>query len=123
MIFAAGVVKGGGKIAYASQACVIHSHQYTNRQQFRRNFDLAVSQAKHPEVFEGISSESEGIRYVRAAYAFFREHNHRREIVPFIISCGYRYLGYRTGKHYKKLSRKRIMNYTMNREFWNGRGA
>lgn len=120
MIFASGVIKGGGKIAYAAEAKVIHSHNYTNIQQFRRNFDLAVSQAKHPEVFEGISSESEGIRYVKAAYAYFKEHHCRKEIIPFVIACGYRYMGYRKGKNYHKLSEKKIMSYTMNREFWRG---
>ena len=30
---------------------MIHSHQYTNWQQLRRNFDLGVSQADHPEVY------------------------------------------------------------------------
>ena len=118
MIFAAGVIKGGGKIAYTADAQVIHSHHYTNRQQFRRNFDLAVSQARHPEVFEGISSESEGIRYVKAAYAYFKEHHCRQEIIPFIIACGYRYMGYRMGRKYQKLSPKTIMKCTMNREYW-----
>ncbi len=120
MIFASGVVRGGGKIAYTADAQVIHSHNYTNMQQFRRNFDLAVSQARHPEVFEGISSESEGIRYVRAAYTYFKEHHCRKEIIPFIIACGYRYMGYRKGMNYRKLSEKTIMRCTMNREFWIG---
>jgi len=60
MIYASGAVKAGKKIAYASKAVVIHAHNYSNRQQFKRNFDLAVSQAMHPEVFQGVSSEAEG---------------------------------------------------------------
>ena len=119
MIFASGVIRNGGRIAYTADAQVVHSHNYTNQQQFRRNFDLAVSQAKHPEVFEGISSESEGIRYVKAAYAYFKEHKCRREIIPFIITCGYRYIGYRMGRNYRKLSAKTIMKHTMNRSYWN----
>ena len=39
-------------IAYEAEARVLHSHNYTNMQQLRRNFDLGVSQAEHPEVFE-----------------------------------------------------------------------
>ena len=52
-------------IAYVADAKVIHSHNYNCTQQFKRNFDLAVSQADHPEVFGGIRSESEGIRLVK----------------------------------------------------------
>ncbi len=118
MIFASGVIRNGGRIAYTADARVVHSHHYTNQQQFRRNFDLAVSQAKHPDVFKGISSESEGIRYVRAAYTYFKEHHCRMEIVPFVVACGYRYMGYRKGKKYHKLPDKVIMKCTMNKEYW-----
>ena len=52
-------------IAYVAEARVIHSHNYGCAAQFHRNFDLAVSQADHPEVFAGIHSEGEGIRLVR----------------------------------------------------------
>ena len=45
----------------ARDAQVVHSHNYCALQQFHRNFDLAVSQTMHPEVFGGIRSESEGI--------------------------------------------------------------
>ena len=56
------MINAGYKVAYVAEARVIHSHNYTGMQQFHRNFDMAVSQAEHPEVFEGIKSESEGIK-------------------------------------------------------------
>ena len=52
MIYAAGCIRAGYRIAYAADARVFHSHQYTNKEQFHRNFDIGVSQAEHPEVFE-----------------------------------------------------------------------
>ena len=66
MIFAGKRIYAGDKVAYVAEAKVIHSHNYTGRQQFHRNFELAVSQAQHPEVFEGVPSEGEGIRMVKA---------------------------------------------------------
>ena len=45
MIYAAAAIQAGYRIAYAAQARVVHSHNYTFRQQFCRNFDLGVSQA------------------------------------------------------------------------------
>ena len=54
MIFAGLAVKAGYFIAYVAEAKVIHSHNYGNMEQLRRNFDLGVSQKEHPEVFEGI---------------------------------------------------------------------
>lgn len=65
MIYASKVIEAGYAVAYAASAQVIHSHNYTGRQQFRRNFDLAVSQADHPEVFKKYPSEGEGMRLVK----------------------------------------------------------
>ena len=65
MIYAGWMVKKGYGVAYVSEARVYHSHNYTCMQQFHRNFDLGVSQAEHPEVFEGVPSEGEGIRLVK----------------------------------------------------------
>lgn len=62
MIFAGHGVKAGYAIAYVSDARVIHSHNLSGREQFHRNFDLAVSQVENPDVFSGLRSEGEGIR-------------------------------------------------------------
>ena len=70
MIYAGTMAKRGYGIAYAADACVIHSHNYSCRQQFHRNFDLGVSQADHPEIFEGVPSEGEGLRLVKKSLAY-----------------------------------------------------
>ncbi|NLG04888.1 MAG: glycosyltransferase family 2 protein, partial [Clostridia bacterium] len=118
MIFAANVLKGGGKIAYAADAKVIHSHNYTNMKQLRRNFDLAVSQADHPEVFLDISSEAEGMRYLKQAVGYFSKHKKNYLIVPFIITCVFKYAGYWLGYRYRKLSPALIRKITMNYNYW-----
>lgn len=60
MIYAGNLIQAGYKIAYAAEARVIHSHNYSCIQQFHRNFDLGVSQAEHPEIFESVKSEGRG---------------------------------------------------------------
>ena len=65
MIYAARAVKAGWRIAYAADARVYHSHNYTAKEQFHRNFDNGVSQAQHPEIFAGVSSEAEGVKLVK----------------------------------------------------------
>ena len=118
MIYAAGAVKAGYGIAYEAQARVFHSHNYTNMQQLRRNFDLGVSQADHPEVFAGIPSESEGKKLVRETYFYLRDRKRTYLFPVFCIQCGFKYTGYLLGKHYKSLPRKWILRITMNREYW-----
>lgn len=119
MIYAAGCIKAGYRIAYTADARVIHSHQYTNKEQFHRNFDMGVSQAEHPEVFEGVPPVSEGIRLVKRTAAYLRETGESKLILPMYITSIYKFLGYQLGKNYKRLSFRRIMKYTMNREYWN----
>ena len=62
MVYAGNACQKGYAICYVPEAGVIHSHNYSCGQQFHRNFDLGVSQTDHPEIFGGISSESEGKR-------------------------------------------------------------
>lgn len=118
MIYAAGILRAGYQIAYAADAQVIHSHNYTNGKQFRRNFDLGVSQAMHPEVFGGIASESEGKRLVADTWRVLKKAGKRRCYPGFLLQCCYRYAGYLLGKHYDRLPKRWILAFTDNREFW-----
>lgn len=118
MIYAAAVIKAGYKIKYAADACVIHAHNFTNMQQFRRNFDLGVSQADHPEIFETVKSESEGKKLVKAAWQELRAEKRLHKFPGFCIQCVYKLMGYKLGKRYKTLSRAQILKYTSNREYW-----
>jgi rhamnosyltransferase len=118
MIMAARMIKAGYKVAYAADAQVIHSHNYSGIRQLHRNFDLAVSQADHPEIFQTVSSEGEGIRLVKktAAYLAVR----RPWLLPKLIwQSGCKYLGFWLGKRYRRLPRALVLKLTMNKEYWN----
>ena len=65
MIYAAKVIENEQKVYYNAKARVIHSHNYNFSQQFHRNFDMAVSQAQHPEIFRKVSSEKEGMKLIK----------------------------------------------------------
>ncbi len=118
MIYAAGAVKAGYRIAYAAQAQVIHSHNYNCRQQFHRNFDLGVSQAQHPEIFADIKSESEGKRMVKAATAYLKKNHLQRKLPYFYLQCCWKYAGYLLGKHYKKLPHRAVLACTASPNYW-----
>lgn len=118
MIYAGTMAKQGYGIAYAADACVIHSHNYSCRQQFHRNFDLGVSQADHPEIFQGIPSEGEGLRLVKKSFAYLLKTGHVWLIPKLIGQSGFKYIGYFLGKRYQKLSKGMILFCTMNPEYW-----
>ena len=118
MIYAAAVIKAGYEIGYVAQAQVIHSHHYTGKQQFHRNFDLGVSQADHPEVFKAVPSEKEGGKLVSSTVKFLIREKHLEQLIPFVYQCGCKYIGYRLGKAYKKLPKRLVETFSMNQNYW-----
>lgn len=118
MIIAAHMVRAGYRVAYAAKARVVHSHNYTGIQQFRRNFDLAVSQADHPEVFEEIRSESEGIRMVKQTMRYLCRSRKAYLLPSLVYKSGCKYAGYRLGRCYRKLPQWMILRCTANRLYW-----
>ena len=119
MIYAGKLIQMGYGIAYAADAKVIHSHNYSCMQQFHRNFDLGVSQAEHPEIFAGVPSEGEGIKLVKKTINYLIQKRKIWMIPGVILQSGCKYAGYLSGKNYRKLPRKMILWCTMNREYWN----
>lgn len=118
MIYAGGLIQKGYRIAYAAEARVIHSHNYNCMQQFHRNFDLGVSQAEHPEIFEGVPSEGEGMRLVKKTLAYLI-HSERVWLIPgFVLQCAGKYVGYLAGKKFRKLPKKFILWCTMSPNYW-----
>lgn len=118
MIYAAGAVQAGYKIVYTPDAQVIHSHNYTGRQQFHRNFDLGASQAMHPEVFAAVPAEAEGMKMVKKTAAFLKKNGCRRQIPALFFQSACKYAGYRMGKAYRKLPKRLVIQCSMNQNFW-----
>lgn len=118
MIYAGGAVKKGYKIAYAAKAQVYHSHNYTCRQQFKRNFDLGVSQAQHPEIFKGISSENEGIRLIKQTARHLADTKNKRYIPYLFVSSACKYLGYKLGTMYERLPYGMVKKCSASSAYW-----
>lgn len=118
MIYAAGLIKSGYAVSYEAEARVIHSHNYSALQQFHRNFDLAVSQADHPEIFDAVPSEKEGIRMVKSTMSYLIRVKKAYLIPELIWQSGWKYLGYLLGKRYRHLPKKFVLQCSMNKKYW-----
>lgn len=119
MIMAASVIGAGYEIAYAADARVVHAHKYTYRQQFSRNFDLAVSQRQYHEIFDSVRSETEGIRLVKDTAKFLLKKGKWYLLPDLVLQSGFKFLGYRFGKKYDKLPKKLVKHWSMNKGYWN----
>ncbi len=118
MIYARRLLDAGYGIAYAADAQVIHSHHYSGIQQFHRNFDLGVSHGGHPEVFGGITAESEGIRLVKRTCSYLIQEGHPVQIVRLFWQSSCKYAGFWLGKRYKKLPKALRRACSMNKTYW-----
>ncbi|MDO4294085.1 MAG: glycosyltransferase [Eubacteriales bacterium] len=118
MIFAARAVQAGYSIGYAADARVIHSHNYTGREQFSRNFDLGVSHAQYPEIFDAVPPEGEGKKLVAQTAAYLV----RRApwLLPRLVwQSGMKWLGYKLGRGYERLPRRLVRAFSMQKKYWN----
>ena len=111
MIMAAKIIQSGGLVKYVAEAKVIHSHNYNCKQQFQRNFDLAVSQVEHPEVFQGM-------RLVKNTMIYLIKIKKPWLIIKLILQSGFKYMGYCLGKKYGQLPMWLIKKCTMNQRYW-----
>lgn len=118
MLYAAKAIDAGFAVYYCADAKVIHSHSYSYEAEFKRNFDLAVSQKQHPEVFAYVSSEKEGVRFVLDTVKKLAEQGMFLEIVDFGIRTVAKYGGFLLGKNYEKIPAQYREKFSMNKGYW-----
>ena len=100
---------------------MIHSHNYSNSQQFHRNFDNGVSQAMHPEVFKGVRSEGEGMKLVGQTRRYLQKIG-RGYLVPHLYAQSFfKLLGFRMGRCYRILPAFLVRACSWNKGFWDYR--
>ncbi len=118
MLYAARIITLGYGVQYVADAEVYHSHNYSNMQQYHRNFDNGVSQTMHPEIFANVKSGGEGLRLVRYVTGYLWALGRWYLVPGFILQCAFRLIGFKLGKNYRKLPKWLVMSSTMNKSFW-----
>jgi len=118
MIYGAALIEAGDAICYCAEAQVYHTHNYGPTAQFKRSFDMAVSQRDYRNVFGKVSSEKEGIRYVRGAMEYCWGQKRFGDMFLFLADAVARYAGFFLGKHYKSLPEKAVLACTLQPAYW-----
>ncbi len=97
MYVATKMLKAGYKLAYASDACVYHSHSYSFRQEMQRYFDMGVFHAHEPWIRQMLGgAEGEGLKFVASEYRYLRKHAILR-VPEGMLRTLFRYTGFRLG--------------------------
>lgn len=118
LLYGAKAVLNGYGIRYEAEARVYHSHNLGLSDQFHRNFDNAVSQAEHPEIFKAVSSEKEGMRLVKYCISRMKEERKLYLVPYFVLNCACRYAGFFLGKRFSKFPGKLIKVCSLNKRYW-----
>ncbi len=118
MYVAAKMLNAGYKIAYAADACVYHSHDYSLWQEMKRYFDMGVFHAREPWIRQEFGgAEGEGVKFVVSEFKYLLEHDAVR-IPEALLRTILRYAGFRLGllEKWVPLRLKKLL--AMNKSFY-----
>jgi len=118
MFFAAKCVNAGYKIAYASQAEVIHSHDYSFMQQFKRYFDNGVSISMDKWIQSHAAVGREGSRLVKLQLKEIARRRRWSLLHRLIMEAGAKYIGFQLGLRHRMLPDALCEKLSMHRKIW-----
>lgn len=98
MLMAARLIAAGYRVAYAPAAVVVHSHDLSPAEQFRRNRAVGRFLEAHRGDLMGASELGEGGRLVRAVAAQLLKEGAFGELLRFAADCAARLAGNRAGR-------------------------
>lgn len=118
MYVAAKMLLKGWSVAYAAEALVYHSHDYSIIQEFKRYFDIGVFHARESWIQHAFGkAEGEGKRFVLAELRYVIKHCPYR-LPEMVLRDGMKFFGYRLGYNEKFLKRTWKIKLSMLPRFW-----
>jgi len=120
-IVAAKMLMAGYKKAYVASATAHHSHSYSFNEEFKRYFDTRVFHEQNKWLINDFGKPTgEGLKYVKSElYYVFK--NDKKSIFKSVSSLFAKWLGYKSGKYYKKIPAKLIGRFSMHSYHWKER--
>lgn len=98
---AAKMLLKGYKIAYVAEAMVLHSHNYTIRQDFKRYFDMGKFHKMENWLLKEFGkAEGQGVRYTKSEIKFLLKRKRIYLFPEFVLRLIMKYLGYKLGMCY-----------------------
>ena len=92
------LLKQGFHVAYVPEAVVIHSHNYSVRQEFKRYFDLGAFFGKEPWILQEYgTAEGEGLRFISSEVSFLMQRRLPHYIPLSLLRIVAKGAGYRLG--------------------------
>ena len=119
MYTAAKLLLNHKKIAYAADAKVFHSHNYTISQDFRRYFDMGVFHRNESWLLKEFGkAHGHGKKYIKSEFAFLKKKNRYDLLAEFILRVFAKFFGYQLGRTYVYLPKFLNEKFSLNRSWW-----
>ncbi len=113
------LLRKGYCVAYAAEAKVTHSHNYTVFQDFRRYFDIGVSHADNRNLLESFGTPlGEGKRYVISEFSQLINDKEFYHLPESVLRNTAKFLAYNLGKKYSWLPRRLAASCSFNKGWW-----
>jgi rhamnosyltransferase len=97
MLLCARLLDAGHQIAYVAEAEVIHSHEFSTREAFRRYFRMGVVVREHRDTFRSVRNSGDGFDFVRRQIAHLRDIG-RYDLIPRAVAqAGVKAVAYHCG--------------------------
>jgi rhamnosyltransferase len=98
MFFAAKAIRNGYRVAYAAEALVYHSHNFSLKEQYQRNYIQGYEIERHRPLLGEVNQESEGMKLVQFVSSGLLKKGQFVSFVHFGLDCCARLLGSKGGK-------------------------
>jgi rhamnosyltransferase len=118
LVISARFIIAGYKTAHCGDAEVYHSHKYSLKQQYSRNFDIAANISLHEDLFSGYNLKTEGIRMVIYVIKGLLRKLQLIQALYYCLESAVKFLGYKHGRSFYKFETPKILKKTMNKSFW-----
>ena len=117
-VVAAEMLLLGYRLAYCADARVVHSHQYTVMDDFRRYFDVGVFHSHNPRLLSEFGTvDRAGWRYLATELSYLRRH--AVWLVPeALLRSAAKLFAYRLGRSEARISWRLKMMFSLQKFYW-----
>lgn len=122
MIVAAKLLKKGYSIYYESQACVIHSHNYSISDEFKRYFDIGVLHFQERKILNEFGNvKGEGFKLLQSQLKLTSELNFLKKIlliIKILFHASIKFIAFQLGKNHRWLPLRIKFHLSMFKPYW-----
>lgn len=118
MLMAARALEADKKIGYCAEAKVYHSHNYTFKQQYKRNFDIAAFMTMYSDEVQAKGTTGEGIKMVLFIEKELLKNLKIAAAIHCVFDSAAKFLGNRAGRKFNSMSSQKILSKTSNKGYW-----